>query len=50
MQYRTLLGDRESFRVSVPKGWVKRNGLKKGDYVKIDETSEGNLVISGCKK
>jgi phosphate uptake regulator len=50
MQYRTLIGDRGSFRVNVPKDWVKVNGLKKGDYVKIDEASDGSLRIEKAEK
>ena len=44
-QYRTLIGDRDSFRVNIPKEWVNKNGLHKGDYVKINELPDGRLTI-----
>lgn len=35
-----------SYVISIPKNWIERNSLKKGDVLKIEETPEKNLVVS----
>ena len=34
-----------TFFVCVPRDWAKKNGLKKGDLVDLDVTSDGKLVV-----
>ena len=34
-----------TFFVCLPRDWAKQNGLKKGDLVSLDVTSDGKLVV-----
>lgn len=45
MEYRKLiLFGKSSYVVSLPKGWVKQNKLKKGDLVYFEESGSGLMV------
>lgn len=33
-----------SFCVTLPKEWVRKNSVKKGDYVAVSETKTGLLI------
>ncbi|HLC95775.1 MAG TPA: hypothetical protein VJH97_00430 [Candidatus Nanoarchaeia archaeon] len=45
MDYRKLIGfGKGSFVVSVPKSWVDRNNLAKGNMIGIEETDEGIML------
>ena len=45
IRYGILIGDHDSFRVTIPREWVEKNEMKKGDYVRIDEAPDGSLRI-----
>ncbi len=36
----------DSYSVSLPKGWVKKNELKAGDYLFLSENPEGDLTVA----
>ena len=49
MDYRKIISfGKTSFVMSIPKSWVIKNGLKKGDLVSLEE-NEGNLIMSPKK-
>ena len=37
-----------TFFVCVPKAWAQQNGLKKGDLVSLDITSDGKLLVDAA--
>ncbi|MHA1732887.1 MAG: AbrB/MazE/SpoVT family DNA-binding domain-containing protein [Promethearchaeota archaeon] len=37
---------KETYSISLPKSWVKRQGLTQGDYLHLSENSDGNLTIA----
>ena len=47
IEFRKLIkfGD-SSFVVSVPMNWIKRNSLKKGDTIYLEENGEGELILN----
>jgi phosphate uptake regulator len=45
MKYRSLVQQGGGLTVSLPANWIQANGLKKGDFVRIDEDLTGGLVI-----
>jgi phosphate uptake regulator len=42
---RKLQQIRTSFSVTLPAEWVKSNGMKKSDSIRIELTDDGNLKI-----
>lgn len=48
MEFRKLIRfGKGSFVVSVPKSWIVKNKLKKGDVLNLEETQEGLVLSSG---
>ena len=46
MEFRKLIGfGKNSFVISLPKKWIQRNNLKKGDTIFVNKTGT-NLTIS----
>jgi phosphate uptake regulator len=47
MEFRKLIRfGNSSFVVSIPKKWIKKNRLGKGDVMYIDENKDGNLLLA----
>jgi len=47
MELRRLVkSGNSSFTVAIPKEWIDKNKLKKGDIIYIDETSDNSLAVS----
>lgn len=38
-----------SYSITVPKFWLKRNNLQKGDSIKLFLDETNNIVIKPCK-
>ena len=50
MEYRKLISfGKSSFVVSIPKPWINKQNLKKGDVLYFEETEE-NLILSAKEK
>ena len=49
MEFRKLISfGKTSFVMSIPKAWIVKNNLKKGDLIALDER-DGNLMLSPKK-
>lgn len=47
MEYRKLIKfGNSSHVISIPKDWIKRNNIEKGDTVYFEESDEGDLIVS----
>jgi len=47
MEYRKLIKfGNSSHVISIPKDWIKRNNMSKGDIVYFEESDKGDIVIS----
>ncbi len=47
MEYRKLIKfGNSSHVISIPKEWIKRNNIEKGDTVYFEESDEGDLIVS----
>ena len=50
MQLRKLIGfGKNSYIVSIPKDWINKNKLKKGDLVSIEESEHGLLLAANAE-
>jgi phosphate uptake regulator len=45
MEYRKLIGQKNGLTITIPIDWIRSHGLKKGDYVIVEE-ADGGLTIS----
>lgn len=36
-------------RITLPKDFVEKNGIKEGGFVMVEETKDGNLLIKPAK-
>lgn len=43
-KYRSVLYIGDSAYVTLPKEWVRNNGVQKGDYVAVSETKTGLII------
>jgi len=51
MEFRKLISfGKTSYVMSLPKAWVIKNNLKKGDLIALDENDRGNLIVSSKKE
>ena len=46
MEYRKITESKGSFVIRLPVAWAAKRNLKAGDYIKVVENTEFNLVIS----
>ena len=46
MNLRRLIKQKTGLTIFLPIRWVRQNNLKKGDYVNVEELSDGSLKIS----
>jgi len=42
---RSIIQQRNSFTITLPKKWIERNGLINGGEISLEESEEGNLII-----
>jgi phosphate uptake regulator len=51
MQYRKLMGfSKGSFIITLPKNWIEKNNLKKGDTIGIEENQDALMFHAGGKE
>ncbi len=47
MEYRKLIKfGNSSHVISIPKGWIKKNDLKKGDHIYLEENGNSELILA----
>ena len=51
MEFRKLIEfGKSSYVISVPRQWVRENGLKKGDIISLEETGGGLIILPKSKE
>lgn len=45
MEYRKLIGQKNGITITIPINWIRRHGLKKGDYVSVEEIEDSLTIL-----